>query len=94
LNATLTIKHEKNHSNILSIVFATAGLISPLIFAANIAAGKIKFVICYLLLIICGVCIGSNGISMLTMNPNLARQKEQYLVLQMKAFSEADRKIL
>jgi hypothetical protein len=51
LDATLRIKHEKNHSNILSIVFAVAGLISPLIFAANIAAGKIKFVICYLLFV-------------------------------------------
>ena len=42
MDATLRIKHEKNHSNILSIVFATAGLISPLIFAANIAAGKLN----------------------------------------------------
>lgn len=40
----------------------------------------------------CVACHGSNGISMIPMYPNLAGQKEQYLVLQMKAFRDGDRK--
>ena len=76
---------KKNHSFIFSIVFAAAGLISPAILAADIAAGKAKSVTC-------GACHGSNGISMIPMYPNLAGQKEQYLVLQMKAFRDGERK--
>jgi cytochrome c553 len=76
---------KKNHSNLLCIVFATAGLMSPPILAADIAAGKAKSVAC-------GACHGSNGISMIPMYPNLAGQKEQYLILQMKAFRDGDRK--
>ena len=76
---------KKNHSNILSVVFATAGLMSLPILAADIEAGKAKSVNC-------GACHGSNGISMIPMYPNLAGQKEQYLVLQMKAFRDGERK--
>jgi cytochrome c553 len=76
---------KKIHTNILSIVFAAAGLISQPILAADIAAGKSKAVMC-------AACHGNNGISMIPMYPNLAGQKEQYLVLQMKAFRDGERK--
>ena len=70
---------------LLSIVVAASGLISQPIFAADIAAGKAKSVTC-------AACHGNNGISMIPMYPNLAGQKEQYLVLQMKAFRDGLRK--
>ncbi|PKG99861.1 cytochrome c [Paraglaciecola sp. MB-3u-78] len=76
---------KKIHINILSIVFAAAGLVSQPILAADIAAGKSKSVTC-------GACHGNNGISMIPMYPNLAGQKEQYLVIQLKAFRDGDRK--
>ena len=40
----------------------------------------------------CAACHGGNGISMIPMYPNIAGQKEQYLVLQMKAFRDGARK--
>jgi cytochrome c553 len=76
---------EKIHINMLSIVFAAGGLMSQPILAADIAAGKSKSVTC-------AACHGNNGISMIPMYPNLAGQKEQYLVLQMKAFRDGERK--
>lgn len=39
----------------------------------------------------CAACHGANGISMIPMYPNLAGQKEQYLILQMKAFRSGER---
>lgn len=75
----------KNHNRILSIVFATVGLVSLPIQAADVAAGKAKSATC-------AACHGNNGISMIPMYPNLAGQKEQYLVLQMKAFRDGERK--
>jgi len=76
---------KKNHINILSIVFAAVGLISQPILAADVAAGKAKSAVC-------SACHGGNGISMIPMYPNLAGQKEQYLVLQIKAFRDGERK--
>lgn len=40
----------------------------------------------------CAACHGANGIAMIPSYPNLAGQKEQYLVLQMKAFRDGTRK--
>lgn len=40
----------------------------------------------------CVACHGTNGISMIPMYPNLAGQKEQYLIKQMKAFRDGTRK--
>jgi cytochrome c553 len=76
---------KKNYINLLSIVFATAGLVSQPIFAADINMGKTKSVTC-------AACHGNKGISMIPMYPNLAGQKEQYLVLQIKAFRDGERK--
>jgi cytochrome c553 len=76
---------KKIHINILSIVFAAGGLLSQPILAADAAAGKAKSATC-------AACHGNKGISMIPMYPNLAGQKEQYLVLQMKAFRDGERK--
>jgi cytochrome c553 len=40
---------------------------------------------------VCGMCHGTNGISNVPIYPNLAGQKEQYLVLQLKAFRSGER---
>jgi cytochrome c553 len=40
---------------------------------------------------VCGMCHGTNGISNVPIYPNLAGQKEQYLVLQLKAFRNGER---
>lgn len=76
---------KKINTNLLSIFFAAGGIMSQPILAADIAAGKSKSVTC-------AACHGNNGISMIPMYPNLAGQKEQYLVLQMKAFRDGERK--
>jgi len=49
------------------------------------AAGKAKAAAC-------GACHGAKGISALATYPNLAGQKEAYLVKQMKAFKDKSRK--
>ncbi|WP_299080453.1 cytochrome c [uncultured Paraglaciecola sp.] len=67
------------------MVFVAGGFASQPILAADIAAGKSKSTTC-------GACHGGNGISIIPMYPNLAGQKEQYLVLQMKAFRDGERK--
>lgn len=41
---------------------------------------------------VCAGCHGANGISLVPMYPNLAGQKEQYLVKQMNAFKDGTRK--
>ena len=49
------------------------------------AAGKAKAATC-------NACHGANGISAMPTYPNLAGQKEVYLVKQMKAFKDKSRK--
>ena len=63
----------------------TSVLYTTQTFAADIQAGKTKAMMC-------SACHGSNGISMIPMYPNLAGQKEQYLILQLKAFRDGERK--
>jgi len=53
--------------------------------AGDIAAGKAKAVVC-------AGCHGANGISAVPIYPNLAGQKEQYIVKQLKAFKSGARK--
>ncbi len=53
--------------------------------AGDAAAGKAKSATC-------GACHGANGISTNDIWPNLAGQKEGYLVAQMKAFRDGERK--
>ena len=53
--------------------------------AADVAAGKAKAATC-------AGCHGANGISAAPMYPNLAGQKAQYIVKQLKAFKSGTRK--
>jgi len=53
--------------------------------AADIAAGKAKAAVC-------AACHGANGISVNPMWPNIAGQKDQYLLKQLKAFKSGERK--
>ena len=53
--------------------------------AGDAAAGKAKAATC-------NACHGANGISAVPTYPNLAGQKEAYLVKQMKAFKDKSRK--
>ena len=53
--------------------------------AGDAAAGKAKAPMC-------AACHGINGISTAPMYPNLAGQKEQYIVKQLKAFKAGTRK--
>jgi cytochrome c553 len=53
--------------------------------AGDAAAGKSRAAAC-------SACHGANGISSNGMWPNLAGQKEVYLVSQLKAFRDGDRK--
>ena len=54
-------------------------------FAADAAAGKTKAASC-------AACHGANGVSAVPTYPNLAGQKEAYLVKQMKDFKSGSRK--
>ena len=53
--------------------------------AGDAAAGKAKAAVC-------SACHGMNGVSPSPIWPNLAGQKDQYLIAQMKAFRDGDRK--
>jgi cytochrome c553 len=65
---------------LISLLFASASAM-----AADAAAGKAKSAVC-------AACHGATGVSANPMWPNLAGQKEQYLVKQIKAFRDGDRK--
>lgn len=62
----------------------TALMASP-VFAGDAAAGKVKSAIC-------AACHGATGISAVPMYPNLAGQKEAYIVKQIKDFKSGMRK--
>ncbi len=64
---------------VLSLLCSTSSL------AGDIEAGKAKSAIC-------GACHGIAGISASPLWPNLAGQKEAYLVKQIKAFKSGERK--
>jgi cytochrome c553 len=76
---------KKFQTSILALGLTAISLLSFSANAGDIAAGKAKAPMC-------GACHGSNGISQIPMYPNLAGQKAQYLVLQMKAFRDGQRK--
>jgi cytochrome c553 len=71
--------------------FLVAGLSSLLLVGASVsmaagdaAAGKAKAAVC-------AGCHGANGISVAPIYPNLAGQKEAYIVSQLKAFKDGTR---
>ena len=68
-------------STILTIVVLSA---TSMTMAGDIAAGKAKATIC-------AACHGPNGISLNDLWPNLAGQKEAYIIKQVKAFREGTR---
>lgn len=59
--------------------------VSGQLWAGDVAAGKAKAAQC-------AACHGTTGISPIGIYPNLAGQKEQYLVKQIKAFRSGERK--
>jgi len=66
-------------------VALVAGLVSAQgALAGDPAAGKAKSVVC-------ASCHGANGISTIPLYPNLAGQKAQYTVKQLKAFRDGSR---
>jgi cytochrome c553 len=64
---------------IAALVFVSASAL-----AGDVEAGKAKSAMC-------ASCHGANGISMSPLWPNLAGQKEQYLIKQIKAFRDGTR---
>lgn len=71
--------------SILLGLVASAALFAATANAADIEAGKAKSTAC-------AACHGSTGISPTPIWPNLAGQKEQYLLAQLKAFKDGTRK--
>ncbi|GAA0823776.1 cytochrome c [Colwellia sp. D2M02] len=71
--------------NKLMIAVATTALLSTSAFAGDAAAGKSKAATC-------AACHGADGIAAIPMYPNLAGQKEAYLVKQLKDFKAGTRK--
>lgn len=69
---------------ILAVATATIMMASPA-FAGDAAAGKVKSATC-------AACHGAAGVSAIPMYPNLAGQKEAYLVKQLKDFIAGTRK--
>lgn len=67
------------------LLFICAFLMSPALLAADAAAGKAKSATC-------AGCHGPKGISSNDLWPNLAGQKAQYTIKQMKAFKDGSRK--
>ena len=65
-------------------LIAGAALLASTAHAADIEAGKAKSATC-------AACHGSTGISPTPIWPNLAGQKEQYLLAQLKAFKDGTR---
>lgn len=69
----------------ITLALAATVLMASPAFAGDIAAGKAKAATC-------GACHGATGISAVPMYPNLAGQKEVYLVKQLKDFKSGARK--
>ena len=73
------------HRQFLLSALLALGALSPA-HAADIAAGKVKA------LFVCSDCHGAAGISVVDNFPNLAGQKEKYLIIQLKAFKAGTRR--
>ena len=76
------MKHQILATASALILAATANIA---IAGGDAAAGKVKAATC-------AGCHGANGISAMPTYPNLAGQKEAYLVKQLKAFKDKSRK--
>ena len=69
---------------LLTTLLCSTLFIAPTVLAGDIEAGKTKAAVC-------AGCHGMNGVSNAPIWPNLAGQKEQYLVKQIKAFRDGTR---
>lgn len=69
----------------LFVALSLAVLSSSAIAAGDAAAGKAKSAVC-------AACHGANGVSAIPNYPNLAGQKEAYIVSQLQAFKSGERK--
>ena len=69
----------------LVLLLTLSGFTSSLYAAGDIAKGKAKSAMCM-------ACHGPKGISAMSMYPNLAGQKEQYLISSLKAYKLGQRK--
>lgn len=69
----------------ITLAIAATVMMSSPVFAGDAAAGKAKAGMC-------GACHGAAGISAVPTYPNLAGQKEAYLVKQLKDFKAGNRK--
>jgi len=69
----------------IAIAAADTVMMASPVFAGDAAAGKTKAGMC-------AACHGSAGISAIPMYPNLAGQKEAYIVKQLKDFKSGARK--
>ena len=67
--------------SLLTALFALLMLASTYVLAGDVEAGRVKSAMC-------SSCHGVKGISMSPLWPNLAGQKEQYLIKQIKAFRD------
>ncbi len=70
--------------SLFSALVTTLLFLSSSAMAGDVAAGKAKSAIC-------ASCHGADGVSLSPLWPNLAGQKEQYLVKQIKAFRDGTR---
>ncbi len=67
---------------LLSMVF---GVVALPTFAADVEKGKSKSVVC-------ASCHGKDGVGIADIYPNIGGQKEAYLLAQLKAFRDGQRK--
>lgn len=70
--------------SIFVMVALAFGVAGNVVLAADAAAGKAKTAAC-------AACHGATGISAIPMNPNLAGQKEEYLVTAMNDYKSGKR---
>lgn len=74
-----------NYKSIFAGLLISAVSITPAFAAGDAAAGQAKSAVC-------AACHGANGISGNPLWPNLAGQKDAYIVKQLKAFKDGTRK--
>ncbi|MDY6841793.1 MAG: c-type cytochrome [Pseudomonadota bacterium] len=65
-------------------IFALGAAMPAVVSAADAEAGKAKAAVC-------AACHGQNGLAQIPTYPNLAGQKEQYLVMALKAYKNKQR---
>ena len=70
---------------VIAALTASVGSFGSAMAAGDAAAGKVKAAVC-------AACHGATGVSANPLWPNLAGQKDQYIIKQLKAFKAGTRK--